>query len=90
MGFIVPKEFWTFLSKALNSQVALCVCLTTCLMILGHGVTDRMDKILFLVQEIKAEHQQTPELLAQLRQKIEELCGQCKKCKRVEANGSDG
>lgn len=84
------REFWVFLSKALNSQVALCVCLTACLMFLGNGVTDRMDKITLLVQEIKTEHQQTPELLAQLRQKIEELCGQCRKCKRPETNGSDG
>jgi hypothetical protein len=90
MGFNLPKEFWTFLAKALNSQVALCVCLTVCLLFLGGGVFDRMDRITFLVQEIKVEHKQTPDILAQLRKKIEELCGQCRKCKKAEVNGSDG
>lgn len=84
------KDLLIGLSK---SPISLCLVLALCLYPMSAGVTDRMDKIVLLVQQIKTEHDATPRLLAEIRAKIVEMCGGCHALihkKDVEAGGGHG
>ncbi len=74
----VDKPTGDFLIKLAGSPIALCIVLTICLQIFYSGVTERMDRIVGLVQEIKTEHDSTPRILADIQSRIQELCAKCR------------
>ena len=77
-----------------NSQAFLAVILAICISQTMNGVTQRMDQMVLLIESIKSEHDVTPRLLAEIREKITEMCGQCYKCQqrhsKTEVDGGHG
>lgn len=74
----VDKPTGDFLIKLAHSPIALCIVLAICLNLFSTGVTERMDRIVGLVQEIKAEHDSTPRILADIQSRIQEICAKCR------------
>lgn len=91
--FKVDKNAKEVLIAIVNSPAFLAIVLAICITTSMGAITQRMDQMVQLVATIKADHDATPRLLADIRQEIRAVCGKCQGCvpkPKTEVNGGHG
>jgi hypothetical protein len=76
--------------ELMNTPVAMCLILAWCMNTVTAGIVERMDRMMIMVTAIESRHASTPALLSEISRKVETLCGECRRCRKTEVNGTDG
>jgi len=68
------------IGQILNSRIGLALLVVFAMSGAMNRIEDKMDRLIVEAITLKEHHASTPDLLADIRLKIMEICGHCQNC----------